>query len=130
MPLAEELITGRNSIQAYQSDQITINERNYHQSLILSATEIISPWSVTHIDELNPGHLQAIVDQRPEVILLGTGDKQQFPDIEIIGYFADLGLGLEVMDTGAACRTFNILVAEHRQVVAGIILDSPVERSY
>ncbi len=126
MPLAEELITGRNSIQAYQSDQITINERNYPQSLILSATEIISPWPVTHIDELNPGHLQAIVDQKPEVVLLGTGDKQLFPDIEIIAYFAQLGLGLEVMNTGAACRTFNILVAENRQVVAGIILQSAI----
>jgi uncharacterized protein len=121
MPLAEELITGRNSIQAYQSDQITINERNYKQSLILSATEIISPWPVSNIDELNPGHLQAIVDQKPEVVLLGTGEKQLFPDIDIIGYFANLGLGLEVMDTGAACRTFNILVAEDRQVVAAII---------
>jgi uncharacterized protein len=121
MPLAEELITGRNSIQAYQSDQITINERNYNQSLILSATEIISPWPVTNIDELNTGHLQAIVDQQPEVVLLGTGEKQQFPNIDIIGYFANLGLGLEVMDTGAACRTFNILVAEDRQVVAAII---------
>ena len=130
MPLAEELITGRNSIQAYQSDLITINEKNYHQSLILSASQIISPWPVTHIDELKLDHLQAIIDQKPEVILLGTGDKQQFPDIEIIGYFAQLGLGLEVMNTGAACRTFNILVAEDRHVVAALILDSEVERSY
>jgi uncharacterized protein len=128
MPLAEELITGRNSIQAYQSDQITINERNYHQSLILSATEIITPWPVTNIDELSPENMQDIVDQKPEVILLGTGEKQLFPDIEIIGYFVQLGLGLEIMNTGAACRTFNILVAEDRQVVAAIILDSTVGR--
>jgi uncharacterized protein len=121
MPLAEELITGRNSIQAYQPGQITINERDYNQSLILSATEIVTPWPVTNIDELSAEQMQTIVDQKPEVILLGTGEKQQFPDIEIIGYFAQLGLGLEVMNTGAACRTFNILVAEDRQVVAAII---------
>lgn len=126
MPLAEELITGRNSIQAYQPGQITINEQSYNQSLILSATEIITPWPVTNIGDLSAEQMQAIVDQKPEVVLLGTGEKQQFPDIEIIGYFAQLGLGLEVMNTGAACRTFNILVAEDRQVVAAIILDSAV----
>lgn len=126
MPLAEELITGRNSIQAYQPGQITINEQSYNQSLILSATEIITPWPVTNIDDLSAEQMQAIVDQKPEVVLLGTGEKQQFPDIEIIGYFAQLGLGLEVMNTGAACRTFNILVAEDRQVVAAIIQSTVV----
>jgi uncharacterized protein len=121
MPLAEEIITGSYSVQAYDKGQVTINEKIYQQSLILSAREIISPWPVNDITELTTQHLQSIVEQKPEVVLLGTGEKQQFPDIEIIGYFAQLGLGLEVMNNGAACRTFNILVAEDRQVVAALI---------
>ena len=121
MALSENLISGSYSIQAYSESQVTINEQPYSQSLILSASEIISHWPVTHLEELQQHHLQAIVDMKPEVILLGTGEKQIFPDIEIIGYFAQLGLGLEVMNTGAVCRTFNILVAEDRKVVAAII---------
>jgi uncharacterized protein len=121
MPLAEEIITGSYSVQAYDKGQITINEKNYHQSLILSAQEIIAPWPVNTVRELTTEHLQPIVEQKPEVVLLGTGEQQQFPDIEILGFFAQLGLGLEVMNNGAACRTFNILVAEDRQVVAALI---------
>jgi uncharacterized protein len=126
MPLAEEIISGRNSIQAYDPGQVTINERIYSQSLILSASEVISPWPVEAVDQLTEQHLQLIKDQNPEVILLGTGEKQIFPDIEIFGYFAQLGIGMEVMNNGAACRTFNILVAEDRQVVAAIIQSADV----
>lgn len=121
MPLAEEIITGRNSIQAYQPGQITINERIYTESLILSARQILTPWPVTQVDALNTQHLQSVVALNPEVVLLGTGERQQFPDMEIIGFFAQQGLGVEVMNNGALCRTFNILVAEDRQVVAAII---------
>ncbi len=126
MPLAEEIISGRNSIQAYQQGQVTINERDYQHSLIVSASEIISPWPVQQVTQLGAQNLQEIVDLKPEVILLGTGEKQVFPDIEIFGYFAQLGIGIEVMNTGAACRTFNILVAEDRQVVAALIQSAVV----
>jgi len=62
-----------------------------------------------------------VFELKPDLVLLGTGDKQIFPDIEILGYFAQQGVGVEVMNTGALCRTFNILVAEDRHVVAAII---------
>lgn len=126
MPLAEEIISGRNSIQAYQPDQLTINERVYSQSLVLSASDIITPWPVQEVANLEAQNLQQIVELEPEVILLGTGEKQVFPDIEVLGYFAQLGIGIEVMTTGAACRTFNILVAEDRKVVAALILSANV----
>jgi uncharacterized protein len=57
----------------------------------------------------------------PDVVLLGTGERQIFPGIEILSVFAEKGLGVEVMNTGALCRTFNILVAEDRNVAAAII---------
>jgi len=121
MPLAEQIITANYSIQAYSEGQVTINEKVYDQSMIVSADEIVSPWPVNSVDTLKLTHLQPIIDLNPEVVLLGTGAKQQFPDISIIGHFAQLGLGLEVMNNGALCRTYNILVAEDRQVVAAII---------
>lgn len=124
MPLAEQIISTRYSIQAYDVGQITINEQPYSESLILSADQLISPWPVRDVKDLQPEYLQVIVEMNPEVILLGTGEKQHFPDMEIIGFFARLGLGVEVMNNGAVCRTFNILAAEDRQVVAAIIQSS------
>lgn len=121
MALIEDLIDRRNSIQAYESDHININGRLYSGSLILSATQIISPWAVTSVTDLNESLIQEIFNLKPDVILLGTGEKQIFPDVEILGLFAQQGLGVEVMNTGAMCRTFNILCAEDRMVVAGVI---------
>jgi len=121
MPLAEDIITGSYSIQAYGSGYITINEKNYTGSLVLSPTDIISPWPVTSMQEIKTDHFNCVFELKPDLVLLGTGDKQIFPDIEILGYFAQQGVGVEVMNTGALCRTFNILVAEDRHVVAAII---------
>lgn len=121
MPLAENIISGRNSIQAYDVSQITVNERIYTESLVLSQDEIITPWPVNSLTELGKHHFECVFDLKPDVVLLGTGETQIFPDIEILGYFAAQGLGVEIMNTGALCRTFNILVAEDRRVVAAII---------
>ena len=62
---------------------------------------------------------------KPRVVLLGTGEQQIFPDAKIFGLFGERGIGLEVMNNGALCRTFNILVAEDREVVAAIIQNLP-----
>jgi uncharacterized protein len=122
MPLAEDFITARYSIQAYDSGQITVNETTYRSSLILSPDKIISPWPVAILDQLEASHLQSIFELKPDVVLLGTGERQVFPDVSILGAFAQNGLGVEVMNTGALCRTFNILAAEDRNVVAAVIL--------
>lgn len=126
MPLAEDIISNRNSIQAYEQGQITVNERIYSNSLILSPDQIIDPWPVDSVSQLEEKHLESIFDLKPDVILLGTGEKQIFPEIDILGHFARQGYGVEVMNTGALCRTYNILVAEDRQVAAAIIFEASV----
>jgi len=124
MALAEDNISGRYSIQAYERDQITINERVYTQSLVLSPNSLIDSWPVNSVSQLETENLECIFELNPDVILLGTGEKQIFPDMHILGHFAQRGFGVEVMNTGALCRTYNILVAEDRQVVAAFILGS------
>jgi uncharacterized protein len=121
MPLAEDRITSRYSISAYTSTDITVNEKQYQQSLILSPEVLISPSPINSIDDLNENTLQSVLDLNPDVVLLGTGEKQIFPEPQIFGLLGEKGIGLEVMNTGALCRTFNILVAEDRDVVAVII---------
>lgn len=122
MPLAEDIVTSRHRITSYGSDTVSINESIYRQSLVLTANSLHSPWSVTSLQQLDAASLAPIFDSAPSVVLLGTGPRQQFPEPKIFGLFGERGIGLEVMDNGALCRTFNILVAEDRAVTAAIIL--------
>ncbi len=124
MPLAEDIVTSRYRITAYSDETVTVNEQVYRQSLLLSADRLTCPWPVQSLEQIDSDSLQPILDQHPAVVLLGTGARQRFPDARIFGHFGERGIGLEVMDNGALCRTFNILVAEDRAVVAAIILAS------
>ena len=122
MPLAEDIVTSQHRITSYGDDSVSINEAVYTQSLVLTAESLHCPWPVTALDQLDDTTLAPIFESGPAVVLLGTGLRQQFPDPRIYGLFGERGIGLEVMDNGALCRTFNILVAEDRAVTAAIIL--------
>lgn len=90
-------------------------------SLIISPRHLIHDWPPMDIDGLLEEHLDALVELQPELILLGTGTQLQFPGAEILAPLHNRQIGVEVMDTAAACRTYNILMAEGRFVVAGLI---------
>jgi uncharacterized protein len=123
MPLAEDIITNRHRITAYDVDTISVNDDIYRQSLVMTADSILCPWPVSSLQHLNPENLAPIFESKPTVVLLGTGQRQMFPDAKIFALFGEQGIGLEVMDNGALCRTFNILVAEDRDVTAAVILN-------
>jgi len=122
MPLAEDIITSRHRLTSYSERTVSINETEHHYSLILTADSLHSPWPVKSLEQLDAQALAPIFASQPAVVLLGTGSRQRFPDARIFGQFGERGIGLEVMDNGALCRTFNILVAEDRAVTAAIIL--------
>jgi uncharacterized protein len=88
----------------------------------VTADTLISEWEPASFAELAPAHLEAILALKPELVLLGTGPTQRFPAATIRAALAARGVGLEVMDLGAACRTFNVLVQEERQVAAALFL--------
>ena len=121
MPLIEDQIDARYSIQAYGPDSVTINEREYSGSLVLSADRLIDDWPVRGLEDIDDDTLACVFEQQPDVVLLGTGATQRFAPMELQRRFVEKQLGLEVMDNGALCRTFNILVAEGRRVVAMIL---------
>ncbi len=122
MPLAEDIVTSRHRFSSYAPDSVTVNETVYRQSLVLTAENIVTPWPVSDISDLTPETLAPVLDTSPAVVLLGTGEQQRFPDASIFALFGERGIGLEVMDNGALCRTFNILVAEDRAVTAAVII--------
>jgi len=121
MPLAENSPSNLNTINAYEDDSISVSNRVHRNSFILSPTSL-TEWPINSIDDVCIEHCQQILELNPQVVLLGTGAKQIFPSPEIYAFFGQQQIGLEVMANHAACRTYNILVAEDRDVVVGFIL--------
>ena len=89
-------------------------------SCILSTAGLMDDWPPQRLSELRPEHLQVIGGLKPEVLLIGSGSQMRFPSTEQLAALVGLGTGYEVMDTAAACRTYNVLVGEGRKVVAAL----------
>ena len=112
-----------NLVRAYSRSELRIGEERVRSSCIVSAERLITDWPPARFDALQAEHLEAIFDLEPEVVLLGTGERQRFPPADIRAAFPARRMGLEVMDLGAACRTYNILVQEERHAVAALFLE-------
>lgn len=111
-----------NFIRAYSAAEVTIGEHSIRSSCIVTANALIAHWPPATLDDLQVNHLEPIFELNPELVLLGTGARQRFPAAPIRAAFAAQNIGLESMDLGAACRTFNILVQEDRRVAAALFL--------
>jgi len=122
MKFAEDHNSARYKISAYDDDSIAINGELHNSSLVLSPMELITDWAPHIYSQLEVDHLDIFYKLKAEIIILGTGAKQIFPQTPILRRLAEGKIGYEVMDTPAACRTFNILMAEGRNVVAGLFL--------
>ncbi len=108
-------------IRSVTDKGIRINDQIFDSPFIISGQRIIPEWDVKSIEQINEENLQIIFGLEPEVVLIGTGRTQVFlaPAVQI--HFLRRNLGFEVMTTDAACRTFNVLASEGRQVVAAIL---------
>lgn len=111
------------TITSIDSDSIRIGDRTLTCSTALTAERIIGEWRAVSIDELSIVELEPVLAENPELIVLGTGSRQLLPPPELTFALARRGIGLEMMDTPAACRTFNILIAEGRRPAAVLLLD-------
>jgi uncharacterized protein len=109
-------------VRAYGGGELRINDEIYRGSVIVSAAAVVSVPEIRDMKDLALADPSRILALDPELILLGTGQRQVFPAASFGAQFLSAGIGLEVMDTGAACRTFNVLVAEQRRVVALLMM--------
>jgi uncharacterized protein len=105
----------------YAADHVTVNRERFDTGIVVLATEVRTDWDVTNFDALNEAHFEYFLALKPEVLLLGTGAVQHFPHPRLYRALTNAGIGVECMDTPAACRTYNILVEEDRKVVAAIL---------
>lgn len=100
---------------------IRVGQELFNQPFIISGQRIVPQWNVASVDAINEENLQAVFDLEPEVILIGTGIKQVFLPPAVQAHFIRRNFGFEVMATAAACRTYNVLAAEGRHVVAALL---------
>ena len=122
MKFEREQVEGRNSFTGYGPGYVEVNRARHTASLVVSGDRLITDWPVAVVEGLAADHMAAIVELHPEIVLLGTGSVFRFPEPALLAPLYRAGVGVEVMDTQAACRTFNILLGEGRNVVAAIIL--------
>lgn len=114
-----------NKIQSYREGCVTINQTQYVQGLVVLPEIIIHPWGPTNIDSLTAADFEkllALLPSKPQVVLIGTGPQFRFIDPALYAVFTNQQIGVEIMDTFAACRTYQVLMAEGREVLAALIL--------
>ena len=109
-------------INAYEPGSILIGNDRFVSSVIITPSNVVKNWQPQSFADIAPHHLDQILDMKPEVILLGTGRRQHFPESDFFLNITKLNIGTEVMDTGAACRSYNILLQEGRNVAAALLM--------
>ncbi len=145
MQISQDLDVFSYTIRAYDSDSVTINlpldpeqlaqsradpsieapklkQEQLHKSFIIAAKHLTKDWGVKSIQDLNETDIEAFAKLKPELVIIGTGKRAEWPPMSLFKPLINQGIGFEIMDTSAACRTYNILSFEGRQVMAGLIL--------
>ncbi|MBU3566447.1 Mth938-like domain-containing protein [Polynucleobacter sp. MWH-HuK1] len=123
MKLQSDPHSGANTITGYGDGYVEINKTPYAHAVVLSSDGAISEWSAQSFDNLEAHHFSQLIDLEPELILIGTGKRQRFPKPELLKALISAKIGFEIMDSQAACRTYNILVGEGRQVLLALIVE-------
>lgn len=124
MKLHSSLTHGLLSITSYDARHIAVNGRPLTKSFLLTPQRLIEDWPPASFDSLTESDLLAVANLDCPIVLLGTGARQRFPAPALMRQLIEKRVGVEVMDSHAACRTYNILMAEGRQVVAAMIIES------
>lgn len=122
MRFTQDLSSSVNLIRGYGEGELRINDETFHTAMIVAPSSKRSEPAILNVTDLTAEHVAHILEFEPELVLLGTGRRQIFPAAAFGAQFLEAGIGFEVMDTGAACRTFNVLVSEQRRVAALLLV--------
>lgn len=126
MKLHLDPITGANAINGHGSGFVAVNGSNINHPVIVLPDKIIDPWLITAMPatakSLCIADFAELLALKPELVVFGSGTKFQFPLATILAAFRGARIGFEVMDTPAACRTYNVLMSEGRRVAAALLI--------
>ncbi len=123
MKLQSDSHSGANTITGYGDGYVEITQVPYAHAVLLSSEGVISEWPAKSFEDLEASHFAQMVAIKPELVLIGTGSRQRFPRPQLLKSLIDAKIGFEIMDSQAACRTYNILVGEGRQVLLALIVE-------
>jgi len=122
MQLNQDQGSGTYHIRAYEPGKITVNSKQLSHSLLIAPERLLEHWAPTSLTELTMEHLDEVLEFQPQIIILGTGTRLVFPPPKLQAHILQKKIGLEIMDTRAACRTYSLLMAEQRNVVAALLI--------
>ena len=125
MQLTQDLAEGYLFVRTCSPRAITILDREITRSFLLAPDRIVEDWPVTQSADFDEAAAEMIAALNPEVVLLGTGERQVFPSREAMVVLLRRRIGVEVMDNAAASRTYNLLASEGRRAVAAFMLGGP-----
>ncbi|VAW47801.1 COGs COG3737 [hydrothermal vent metagenome] len=112
------------TVKHYDPCRVKVNQLIFTKSFFITQFTTENHWPCKSMSQLTLERVDQLLNTQAEVIILGTGEKQIFPDPKIFAYCATKGVGLEIMANGAACRTYNVLTSEDREVVLALILET------
>ena len=124
MKLSQDTSPTTNTITAHGDGYVEVNQQRHETSVIVAPEGPVRPWPVSSFESLTPEMFEMLAEAAPEVVLLGTGSRIRFPHPRLTAALMKRGIGVEAMDSGAACRTYNILMQEDRRVVAAILVEA------
>ncbi len=113
---------GLNVITGHGDSSVSVNNQPIHHALIVMPDKIIDPWQVADLAGLLLVDFSYLLESKPELVIFGSGKTFRFPDSRIMSAFAQARVGFEVMNTAAACRTYNVLAGEGRNVAAALLV--------
>jgi uncharacterized protein len=121
MKMRADRIEGQNAISRHGPEGVLVNGVEHTTSVIVPWRGEVSDWQAEGFESLTPDHFARLATLRPELVIFGSGARLRFPSPALLRPLIAAGVGIETMDSAAACRTYNVLLAEGRSVVAGLL---------
>jgi uncharacterized protein len=121
MKMRADRIEGQNAIARHGPEGVAVNGVEHTESVVVPWRGEVIPWNAESFEALVADHFARIAALEPELVIFGSGARLRFPTPALLRPLIDAGIGVETMDTAAACRTYNVLLAEGRSVVAGLL---------
>ncbi len=126
MKLQADRLDGQNAISRHGPDGVIVNGLEFRESVIVPWQGPVTAWGVAAFEALSSEHFETLAALAPELVILGTGSRLRFPKPALLRPLMARRIGFETMDTAAACRTYNVLIAEGRSVAAALLFDATV----
>ena len=128
MKFQPDTLDGVNVITRHEPGRLWVGSTAFAHSLLVPWVGDVQPWEAASLEDLAPGHFERIAAFRPEVVIFGSGPRLRFVPPGLMRSLIEQRVGVETMDTAAACRTYNVLVSEGRSVVAALLLAQGAQR--